>query len=177
MRAKSVYKIVGAESGRTSTGVVKPPDSITKYGVAFQTIAKHEDITLDVHIEEDIRSMYIADDGYYLLEWDFAQAEDRVVRVLAKDWRGLEDYNRTNFLRNKNGLKDDNHTKSAMACLDKKFEDIADYDRQIGKKTVHAANYAMGKHQGMLNFAKYGVFLSEFKVGQLLDRIHKFVQK
>jgi DNA polymerase I-like protein with 3'-5' exonuclease and polymerase domains len=172
-RAKTVYKITGTESGRTSTSVVKPPDSITQYGVAFQTIAKHDDVTLDVGISGlDIRSMFIADKNFVFLEWDYAQAEDRVVQVLAKDWDALKDMERTNYKKNIHGCKDDRHTLTAVMCCDKPFEDITDYDRQIGKKTRHAGNYNMGKHQGMLNFAKYGVFLSEWKVGQLLSKFH-----
>lgn len=171
-RAHTSYRIVGTESGRTSTSVVKPPDSIYQYGVPFQTIAKHLDVTLDTDVGIDIRSQFIADKGYTFLEWDYSQAEDRVVQVLAKDWDALKDMERTNFIKNQYGLKDDRHTKTAILCCSKSFEEITDYDRQIGKKTRHAGNYDMGKHQGMLNFALFGVFLSEWKVGQLLNKFH-----
>jgi len=172
-RARTVYKIVGTETGRTSTGVVKPPDSVKQHGVPFQIIHKHEDVTLDVSIDGiDVRSMYVADKGYVFLEWDYSQAEDRVVQVLAKDFDALDQMNRKDFRRNQHGMKDDRHTMTAVMCCDKPFEEITDYDRQIGKKTRHAGNYDMGKHQGMLNFAKYGVFLSEWKVGKLLEKFH-----
>src|SRR5579859_6178082 len=156
MRAFTRYRIVGTESGRTSTSVVKPPDSISQFGLALQTMSKHDDVNLDVGIDGlDIRSMFVADPGYVFMEWDYSGAEDRVVQVLAKNWEVLADMERTNFQRNKHGCKDDKHTKTAAVCLDKSWEDVTDYERQIGKKTGHAGNYAMGKHQAMLNFARY----------------------
>ncbi|HWY35492.1 MAG TPA: DNA polymerase, partial [Nitrosopumilaceae archaeon] len=55
----------------------------------------------------------------------------------------------------------------------KLFEDITDYDRQIGKKTRHAGNYDMQKHTHMLNLAKFGgVYISEWAAGKQLERFH-----
>jgi DNA polymerase I-like protein with 3'-5' exonuclease and polymerase domains len=131
-------------------------------------MTKHSDETLDVG-GGDLRSMFVADKGWSFIEPDLSQAEDRVVCVLSKDWQALKDYERTEFKRNKYGLKDDRHTLTAMQVCSLNFDSVTDYDRQIGKKTRHAANYAMGKHQFMLNNAKYGVFTSEWKCGKLLE--------
>ena len=170
-RLRTEVMIVGTESGRTSTQVRKPPVVAKQEGIALQTMTKHEDVTMDAG-GADLRSMFIADPGYSFIEPDLSQAEDRVVCVLARDWQALKDYERTSFIRNKYGMKDDRHTSTAITVCNKDFDGITDNDRQIGKKTRHAGNYDMGKHEGMLNFAKYGIFLSEWKVGKLLEAFH-----
>ena len=86
------------ETGRTSTGQQDPPirpkielrDENNKkkkrvLGTAFQTITKHGDIG------NDVRSMYIPDEGEIFVGADSSQAEARVVALLADDmemiWR------------------------------------------------------------------------------------------
>jgi uracil-DNA glycosylase family 4 len=170
-RVRTQVNINGTSSGRTSTSALEPPVSILPEGLALQTMTKHEDTTLDVG-GDDLRSQFIADDQFVFLEADYSGAEDHVVCTLAEDWDGLRELNRKDYIYNKQGLKDDRHTKLAMLCMSKDFDNITDYDRQIGKKTCHAGNYDMGKHQGMINFAKYGVYLSEWKVGKLLETFH-----
>jgi len=159
------------ETYRTGTGILKPPISIDKEGISLQGMTKHEDVTLDVG-GADLRSMFIADEGYVFLEPDLAQAEDRVVCVLAKDWDALKSYERTEFKKNKNGLKDDRHTMTACAVSGLDFENITDWERQIGKKTRHAGNYNMKKHTHMLQLAKAGIFVSEYAAGKQLERFH-----
>jgi len=171
-RIRTEMMICGTESGRTSTQVRKPPVVVIQEGLALQTMTKHEDVTLDAG-GGDLRSMFIADPGFSFIEPDLSQAEDRVVCVLSKDWDALRDYERTEFKRNKHGLKDDRHTLTATAIAEKDWEDITDYDRQIGKKTRHAGNYDMGKHQGMLNCAKFGIFISEWRMGKFLEAFHQ----
>src|SRR5271157_3344616 len=165
--------INGADTGRTSTGILKSPVSINKEGIAFQMMTKHEDAQLPVAGGSDLRSMFIADPGFSLVEADGSQAEDRVVCVLARDWDALKAYERTNFRTNKHGCKDDRHTMTACLVCSMDFEDITDYYRQIGKKTRHAGNYAMQKHTHMLNLAKFGgVYISEYQAGKQLERFH-----
>jgi len=86
------------ETGRTATGQLEPPirpmidvlDENNKrkkkaIGTAFQTITKHGDIG------QDIRSMYVPDKGHVFLQADSAQAEARVVFLLANDEQALRD--------------------------------------------------------------------------------------
>ena len=159
------------ETGRTGTGILQPPVSIFKEGISLQGMTKHEDITLDAG-GGDLRAMFVADPGFVFLEPDLAQAEDRVVCVLAKDWQALKDYERTNFKRNPHGLKDDRHTSTAMYVTGLGFEAITDWERQVGKKTRHSGNYAVGKHQHMLTLSKSGIFISEFAAGKQLTKFH-----
>lgn len=173
MRARTRYRITGTSSGRTSTSSVKPPDSITAHGLAFQTITHYEDANLDTGVGLDLRSQFIADPGYVFVEYDYSQAEDRVVQVLAQDWDALKDMERTDYARNQHKLKDDRHTKTTMMIMDKSFDSVTSGDRQIGKKVRHAGNYNMGKHACMINLAGDGVFMSEWKCGQLLDKFHR----
>jgi DNA polymerase I-like protein with 3'-5' exonuclease and polymerase domains len=165
------YNINGTSSGRTSTSICKPPVALRDQGLALQTMTKHGDETLDVG-GADLRAMFIADEGWTIVEADLAGAEDRVVAVLAKDWDALRLLEKTEFRYNEHGLKDDRHTLTGMMVTGKDFFAMTDYDRQIGKRTRHAGNYLMQKHQGMITFAKYGLYLPEAVVGVMLDRFH-----
>lgn len=86
------------ETGRTSTGQLEPPiRPVLEYvnnkgkkvkkniGTAFQTMTKHGDIG------QDVRSMYEPEKGYVFLQADSAQAEARVVFLLADDEQALKD--------------------------------------------------------------------------------------
>jgi uracil-DNA glycosylase family 4 len=86
------------ETGRSSTGQLDPPirpvlellDSKNKkvkkvIGTAFQTMTKHGDIGADV------RGQYIPEKGHVLIQADSAQAEARVVFLLADDEEALRD--------------------------------------------------------------------------------------
>lgn len=172
-RMHTQCNINGTETGRTSTGILQPPVSIEKEGIAAQTMTKHADAQLGGAGGADLRSMFIADPGFSFMEPDLSQAEDRVVCVLAKDWEALKFYDRTTFNYNKHGLKDDRHTVTAMAVCGVSFDGVTDYERQIGKKTRHAGNYDMGKHQHMLNLGRFGgVFISEWAAGKQIDAFH-----
>lgn len=161
----------GAETGRTSTGILKMPVSVEHEGIALQTMTKHEDINLEAG-GADLRAMFAADKGWSLVEADQSQAEDRVVCVMAEDWDALKEYERTEFVYNKHGLKDDRHTKTTMYVCQLAFEDVTDWFRQTGKKTRHAGNYDEGKHMHMLVLAKSGIFISEYTAGKQLERFH-----
>ena len=165
-RIRTEMMIVGTESGRTSTQVRKAPVVVTQEGLALQTMTKHEDVTMDAG-GADLRSMFIADEGYSFIEPDLSQAEDRVVCVLAKDWDALKEYERTKFNYNKHEIKDDRHTKTCIPVCNLLFEDVTDFDRQIGKRTRHAGNYLIGKHEFMLMLAKFGIFVSEWRTGKI----------
>lgn len=172
-RIRTQCNINGTESGRTTTGICKPPVSIKNHGIALQTMTKHEDAQLAEAGGADLRSMFIADPGYTFIEPDLSQAEDRVVCVLSKDWDALKDYERKEFNVNQHGCKDDRHTKTAMLVCELGFAAITDYERQVGKKTRHAGNYDMKKHMHMLNLAKFaGIFISEYRAGKQLELFH-----
>ncbi len=114
-------------------------------GLSFQTFPKHGFEIGTVSIGKDLRKMFVPTPGYTFVEGDGGQAEARVVAVLAEDWAALDEMERKSFNRNKHGLKDDLHTKTAMLVLQKLFEDILESDRQdFGKKPRHAGNYDMG---------------------------------
>ena len=170
-RMRNQTNVNGTETFRTSTQILKPPVSVLHEGIALQTMTKHEDVNLDAG-GADLRSMFIADEGFTFIEPDSSQAEDRVVCVLAEDWQALKDYERKAFKFNTHGIKDDRHTLTSLYVCGLAFSAITDWERQIGKKTRHSGNYAVGKHQHMLTLAKSGIFVSEYKAGQQLERFH-----
>lgn len=84
------------ETGRTSTGQQDPPirpeielrDQMNRkkfrhMGIAFQTMTKHGDIG------SDVRKQYEPDKGHVFVQIDSAQAEARVVFLLAEDEEAL----------------------------------------------------------------------------------------
>jgi uracil-DNA glycosylase family 4 len=170
-RIHTTCNLNGTESGRTSTGIVQSPVSVNKMGIALQTMTKHEDPNLSKG-GGDLRSMFIADEGFTLVEIDQSQAEDRVVCVLAKDWDALEAYKKTVFKKNIHGCKDDRHTLTTMAVLSLSFDEVTDEKRQIGKKTTHGGNYDMGKHEFMEFLGGAGIFMSEWKCNVVLEAFH-----
>jgi len=170
-RIHTQCNINGTKSGRTSTSKLKPPVYYKLAGIALQTMTKHEDPNLDAP-SADLRSMFIADEGYSFIEPDLSQAEDRVVCVLSEDWDALNEYEKTEFKYNKYGIKDDRHTQTAIDVCDLVFSEVTDYKRQIGKKTRHAGNYWMQKHTHMLQLASAGIFISEAEAGKQIERFH-----
>lgn len=95
-RMKTTYYLC-LNTGRTATGLQEPPirprieirdeenhKKKKPLGMAFQTITKHGDIG------NDIRSMFIPDEGEIFLQADSAQAEARVVFLLADDEEALK---------------------------------------------------------------------------------------
>ena len=60
---------IALETGRTSTGILKPPVTTEPRGLAFQTVTKHGEVGID------LRSMWVPDDGYVLIEPDLSGAE------------------------------------------------------------------------------------------------------
>jgi len=174
-RMRTSYRIVGTETGRTSTSILKRPVRREKIGLAFQTMTKHGDVGAD------IRSMLIPDEGYVFLECDQSQAEARVVALLANDFELLAKFGRIDI-----------HCETAVLCLGlepfgewyeelvrRKKAGLDPPERFIGKTFRHAGNYDMGKRRAMLSVntdaKKYGiqdVNISEYRASQFLERFH-----
>lgn len=164
-RIHSWSKLTGTKSGRTSwsetldklyyRNVPEHPwydknKKSFKYlskelGLSLQTLPVHGFEIGTVAIGRDLRKMYVPTPGYTFVNGDGGQAEARVVAMISEDWAALDEMERKSFRRNKHGLKDDLHTKTAMLVLQKLFDDITESDRQdFGKKPRHAGNYDMG---------------------------------
>lgn len=99
-RFRCEFNLAGTENGRTSAGkttdqvlVFKENKAGTKttvskvnLGHSFQTIGKHGFEIDETHYGIDIRSIFVADSGYSLVEVDLSQAEARVDAVLANNF-------------------------------------------------------------------------------------------
>ena len=162
-RMRTSYRIVGTETGRTSTSNLDPPLRPFKgFGLAFQTITKHGDIGAD------IRRMLIADEGYVILDPDLSQAEARVVSLLSDDEETLALFDTTDI-----------HKLTASWLFGKSMEAITKEERFIGKTVRHAGNYGMGKRRLMMSVnsdaKRFGinVKLSEKDAGKILEIFHK----
>jgi len=172
-RIRSQYRIIGTETGRSSTSILSEPVRPEDIGFAFQTLTKHGDIG------NDIRSYLIPRPGYDLVNVDLSQAEARVVCVLCKDWALLEAFDsidihrRTAWLALVSGVLDLQPGAHNSDSLGKDSP-----ERFIGKKTRHAGNYNMKWREFMSNVIsncrRFGIdfTISKFKAEQILDRFH-----
>jgi DNA polymerase len=173
-RLRTSYRITGTETGRSSTGILKPPLRPSKMGMAFQTITKHGDIGAD------IREFIVPDKGKVFVNVDKSQAEARVVGVLSKDWDLLDAFNRIDIHRRTAALIFEYTSILDLSDIcevaDKIGKDSS--ERFMGKKTRHAGNYNMKKHRFMTEVTadakKFGIDIkiSEWKAGQILDIFH-----
>lgn len=169
-RMKTQYRIAGTETGRTSTSILEPPIRPERIGIALQTMTKHGEIG------SELRSQYIPDNGFVLVEVDLSQAEPRIVALLSED----------DELMSKFG-KIDIHSWTAELALSIPMEKVlkGSGERHIGKTLRNAGNYDIGKHEFMLHCntdaAKYDVKdwtdISEWKSEQLLNKFHDFTPK
>lgn len=177
------------ETGRTSNGILKPPVTTEPRGLAFQTITKHGEIGTD------LRSMFVPDPGYILVEPDLSGAEARVVAVLARDEKLQQIFRYDlDIHRITTGWIDANcpddlleeffnvARKFELGRLPEDYERllelkrkitgilksiIDDERRQVGKKFRHAGHYDMGKRE-----AARQTGYSEWKTKQILDKFH-----
>lgn len=169
---------IALETGRTSNRILKAPVTTKPFGLAFQTITKHGDVG------NDLRSMFIPDEGHVLIEPDLSGAEARVVSILARDEKLLKifkynlDLHRITkawidslhidlleeFFINDNDLLCQELSKRINKHLKSLIDDE---ERQIGKKFRHAGHYDMGKRE-----AARQTGLSEWKSSQILTRFH-----
>ena len=161
-RMKTSYRIIGTETGRTSTSVLKPPVRHKRCGLAFQTITKHGDIG------SDIRKMFIPDTGKIFMQIDLSQAEARVVTHLADDIETLRMFDTIDI-----------HKKTASWIFGKDMSAITKDERFIGKSSRHGGNYGLQKRtfaqDTNMKAKKYGINLviSEWRAGEILEIFHK----
>jgi DNA polymerase-1 len=141
-RACCSYKITGTKSGRLSSS-----KSIYGRGTNLQNIPR---VPL-------VRSMFIADPGYILVNADLSQAEARIVGYLAED-------HRLQKLFEQGG---DIHTTNAAMVFNVTPDKVTKEQRQLAKVLVHSANYGIGP----VRFAKT-IGSTPDHAQQLLNRYH-----
>lgn len=165
-RMRSIWRIGGTETGRTSTGTCGPPIRPFPTGLPFQNMTKHGDLG-------KLRRMYEATPGYVLVNFDLAQAEPRVVAKLAKD-DDLSHKFETGF---------DVHKMTASWFFGLPMPVITPEQRFVGKIGRNGGNYDMGKYRLWqeinTNAKRFGidVFVSEWKAGRILDIFHDYSPK
>lgn len=165
-RIRTSYRIIGTETGRSSTSKCDPPTRpIEGFGLAFQTLTKHGTIGAD------IRKAFIPDPGYVFLECDLSQAEARIVALLSRDDETLRLFDTTDI-----------HTVTSswiFGCKAERSEgNVTEDKRFIGKTCRHAGNYGEGKRRLMLdvnaNARRFGIpiSISEKRAGDILTIFH-----
>lgn len=175
-RCKSAYNISATETCRSSTGILKKPLRPKKIGLADHTISAHG------RLANDIKTMFIADEGKVIIQVDASQAEARVVAVLSEDYELLSAFDKVDIHRRTAALMF-GYTSRLELSVDFKHP-IVDFlpksgpERFTGKMIRHAGNYDMKKHRLMVEFNtnaqkfEISMDISEWKAGQLIDLFH-----
>lgn len=142
-RARTSYLLSGTKTGRTSGssatirifGINKRGKvAEIECGYSFQTIPKHGFEYGSEYLGIDLRSIFVTDPGWTIVEGDQSQAEARIVCVLCEDWDTLNLFDTTDI-----------HKVTAALILSKAYADITKTERQeFGKKPRHAGNFGMG---------------------------------
>lgn len=179
-RMRMSSKIHGTETGRTSNGksletllVIDSKGNIIseKCGWPFQTFGKRGFKWNGVTYGKDLRSIFVADEGWRIISGDQKGAEARIVCVLSEDYETLQimDTDR----RGPGNEKLDIHTFTAFLILHKPEYLVTPEERQeIGKTGRHAGNYNEGPGSLMLRTHKPFPECSE-----ILGEFHKSVPK
>jgi DNA polymerase-1 len=136
-RIRCSYNIAGTETGRLSS-------SATARGTGTNL----QNIPGGV-----IKSLFLADAGYTLINADLSQAEARVVAHLAGENRLIKIFDEGG----------DIHRRNASVIFNCKEQEVTPEQRQLAKTVVHASNYGMGPR----TFAK-NTGLSEKEADRLL---------
>lgn len=175
-KLRTACRIVGPETGRSATGILKPPLRPEKMGVAFQTITKHGDVGAD------IRYMFVPAPGHLFVQADLSQAEARVVAVLSEDYDLLAAFDRIDIHRRTAGLVFDYTADLELSerCSVRAVDEIGKDDplRFIGKKVRHAGNYDMTAPRFLVEVhndaEKFGIdiSISAWKSQQIIDKFH-----
>ena len=141
-RIRCSYMLTGTVTGRLSSRA-----SIYDLGTNLQNIPR----------DPSIRSMFISDPGYNLVNADLSQAEARVVAALAGEERLISVFNEGG----------DIHTKNASVIFRKHPSLVSRDERQLAKKLVHASNYCIGPRK----FAKE-IGCAEGRAKELLNQYY-----
>jgi len=173
-KMRSQYRIIGTETGRSSTSILDEPVRPEPIGFAFQTLTKHGDIG------QDIRSYLIPRPDRIFVNVDLSQAEARVVALLSEDYELLAAFDKIDIHRRTAGLV----LYTGRMNLSYDFDETCDTiekdspERFMGKKVRHAGNYNMGWREFMSNVIsdcrRFNIefTISKFKAEQILTRFH-----
>jgi hypothetical protein len=142
------------ETGRTSTGQLEPPirpqieyrddkNHLKRkaIGIAGQTMTKHGDIG------PDVRSQYEPEKGYVYIQADSAQAEARVVFLLANDEEALRDID----LRDYHAWTASWFFGGSESDYSKKLLGYEHPIRFVGKTLRHAGHLGAGKRRAAIS--------------------------
>lgn len=117
-RMRCSYLITGTETGRLSSR-----GTLRGTGTNLQNIP-----------DGDIRSLFLPDTGYTLINADLSQAEARVVAYLAGESSLIRVFEQGG----------DIHRKNAGNIFKVSEEEVSKEQRELAKRIVHASNYGMG---------------------------------
>ncbi len=123
-RVRTFFNVTGTVSGRFSSSKVKDTKEVSGKGA--------EGLNLQNLPHGDARRMLVADKGYTMVNIDLKQAEARIVAYIAGDNRMIA------------ALESSNDFYIEVAKNVYGIEKVSDEIRQITKRLVHSANYAVG---------------------------------
>jgi uracil-DNA glycosylase family 4 len=141
-RIRCAHKITGTVSGRIATAQ-------TFFGTGMNLQNQ----------PPAFKEYIVADSEHLICEVDLAKAEAHVVAFLSGDANMIEAF--------ESGV--DVHSFNASKIFDVPIESVSEFQRNLGKKVVHASNYAMGPGTFSNTLAKEDTFISQGDCKILLD--------
>lgn len=183
-RFRAEWNLAGTENARTTTGkctddiiIFNPDGKINKdsgrpviekeqLGYAFQNIGKHGFSIDGITYGQDVRSIFIADEGYEFCEVDLSQAEARVDAVLANNMDILSVFNSADGIHRTTG----SWVYGCKPSEIKKKQLVNGVDRYHMSKTI--------RHAGERNMTANRLVLMTQRPKEecevVLDTFHKF---
>lgn len=110
-----------------------------------------------------VRGMFVAEEGKYLVQIDLAQAESRYVAWEAPEAKLMELIN----------SGQDIHKYVASRIFGKPEAKITKRERQLGKKSGHAANYGVGPRTFAEQCLLDGIDISEKEAKRIIEGYHE----
>ena len=166
-RVRTQYMICGADTFRTSTKLLKPPVRNGIFGLAYQTITKHSEQG------EDIRSMYVPQEGYALVEADQTQAESRIALTLAEDYNLLEQMDKIDIhILTASWIAGTNYETEL-----ERYKSGNDVNRQLGKHSGHAYDNGVGKRrlvELVYHHSDGEIEISEWRASEILKTLYNY---
>ena len=118
---------------RTSTGRIASGSDTNEKSTAIKVNAQNQ--------PKEVRDMYIADNGYVFVGFDWKGLENLIVFWLAGD---VANFNKFAYGLDKNGIAWDAHRTMAAELFGMDYYNITKPQRELAKKGRHAINYTAG---------------------------------
>jgi uracil-DNA glycosylase family 4 len=122
------------------------------------------------NVDREIRDTFVPEPGWWFVEADLSQAEDRIVKMLAAavtSNAALRDRARAQPWEN-----DEHRRAAAIIFKHPTLDAVTKHERYLGKRVRHATNYGMGGRTLSEDLLKDGLTLTTDECDRMIQAIH-----